>query len=109
MDIEELKRIYSSQKDTEYAVGEQLITYIENGVNISTENVTDVTARIREKMIRHFTIKTIPGKNSGDLFRLIHLLSLSTNSRMITAAAANTMTMIPSIVQQCVTLELIYS
>ncbi len=53
MDIEELKRIYSSQKDTENAVGEQLITYIENGVNISTENVTDVTARIREKMIRH--------------------------------------------------------
>ena len=31
-------------------IGDQLITYIEDGVNINTKNVTDVTARIREKM-----------------------------------------------------------
>ena len=48
--IEELKILYDSQKDLESTVGEQLITYIEDGVNINTKNVTDVTARIREKM-----------------------------------------------------------
>lgn len=48
--IEELKILYDSQKDTESIVSEQLITYIEDGVNINTENVTDVAARIREKM-----------------------------------------------------------
>lgn len=48
--IEELKGLYDSQKDTESVVGDQLITYIEDGVNINTKNVTDVAARIREKM-----------------------------------------------------------
>ena len=48
--IEELKTLYHSQKDAESIVGDQLITYIEDGVNINTKNVTDVTARIREKM-----------------------------------------------------------
>ena len=48
--IEELKSIYDFQKDSESIVGDQLITYIEDGVNINTENVTDVAARIREKM-----------------------------------------------------------
>ena len=31
-------------------VGEHLISYIEDGVKIVTKNVTDVAARIREKM-----------------------------------------------------------
>jgi hypothetical protein len=31
-------------------VGDQLIIYIEEGVNINTKNVSDVAARIREKM-----------------------------------------------------------
>lgn len=48
--IEELKILYDSQKEAESAVGGQLITYIEDGVKINTENVTDVAARIREKM-----------------------------------------------------------
>ena len=30
-----------------YDAGDQLITYIEDGVNINAENVTDVAARIR--------------------------------------------------------------
>ena len=47
---EELKGLYDSQKDTESSVGDRLITYIEDGVNINTKNVTDVAARIREKM-----------------------------------------------------------
>jgi hypothetical protein len=34
-------------------VGDQLITYIEDGVNINTKNVTDVAARIREKMSKN--------------------------------------------------------
>ena len=48
--IEELKSLYGSQRSIESSVGDQLITYIEDGVNINTKNVTDVTARIREKM-----------------------------------------------------------
>lgn len=48
--IEELKSLYDSQRNTESSVGDQLITYIEDCVNINTENVTDVAARIREKM-----------------------------------------------------------
>ena len=39
-----------TQKDSESIVGDQLITYIEDGVNINAENATDVAARIREKM-----------------------------------------------------------
>ena len=31
-------------------MGDQLIIYIEEGVNINTKNVSDVAARIREKM-----------------------------------------------------------
>jgi len=48
--FEELKNLYDSQKDTESLVGNQLISYIEDGVKINTKNVTDVAARIREKM-----------------------------------------------------------
>ncbi len=48
--VEELKNLYDSQKDTESLVGNQLISYIEDGVKINTKNVTDVAARIREKM-----------------------------------------------------------
>jgi predicted transcriptional regulator len=50
--IEELKILYDSQKDTESVVSDQLITYIEDGVNINTKNVTDVAARIRENMCK---------------------------------------------------------
>ena len=48
--IAELKRLYDHQKSTESRIGDQLITYIEDGVNINTKNVTDVAARIQEKM-----------------------------------------------------------
>ena len=48
--IEELKSLYAYQRNAESAVGGQLITYIEDGVNINTKNVTDVAARIRAKM-----------------------------------------------------------
>lgn len=48
--IEELKNLYDSQKDAESLVGNQLISYIEDGVKIDTKNVTDVATRIREKM-----------------------------------------------------------
>lgn len=48
--IEELKNLYDSQKNAESLVGNQLISYIEDGVKINTKNVTDVAARIREKM-----------------------------------------------------------
>lgn len=48
--IEELKAMYNKQKETESLVGDQLITYIDDGVKITTKNVTDVAARIREKM-----------------------------------------------------------
>ena len=48
--IEELKSLYGSQRNMETAVGDQLITYIEDGANITTNNVTDVVTRIREKM-----------------------------------------------------------
>ena len=50
MSIEELKNRYISRKDTETIVGNQMITYIEDGVNINTENAAEVAARIREKM-----------------------------------------------------------
>ena len=48
--IEELKSLYAHQRNAESVVGGQLITYIEDGVNINTKNVTDVAARIRAKM-----------------------------------------------------------
>ena len=48
--VEELKNLYDSQKDTESFIGNQLITYIEDGVKINTKNMRDVAARIREKM-----------------------------------------------------------
>ena len=48
--IEELKTLYDSQKAAESLVGGQLISYIEDGAKIDTTNVTDVAARIREKM-----------------------------------------------------------
>ena len=48
--IEELKNLYDSQRNTESDVGDQLIIYIEEGVNINTKNVSDVAACIREKM-----------------------------------------------------------
>ena len=50
MSIEELKTLYDSQKAAESLVGEHLISYIEDGVKIETKNVSDVAARIREKM-----------------------------------------------------------
>ena len=50
--VEELRILYDSQRDTEYSVGNQLISYIEGGASINTENVVDVAARIREKMNR---------------------------------------------------------
>jgi len=50
--VGELKEIYDSQRKTEDFVGNQLITYINDGVPVTTENVADVTARIREKMKR---------------------------------------------------------
>ena len=48
--IDELKALYDSQKEAESIVGEHLISYIEDGVKIDTKNITDVAARIREKM-----------------------------------------------------------
>ena len=48
--IEELKILYDSQKDAESILCDQLITYSKDGVNINTKNVSDVAARIREKM-----------------------------------------------------------
>ena len=50
MSIEDLTIMYDSQKGSESIVGDQLITYIEEGANINTKNVTDVAARIREKI-----------------------------------------------------------
>ncbi len=47
---EELKILYNAQRVAESFVGDQLITYIEDGANINTRNVTDVAARIRDKM-----------------------------------------------------------
>ena len=48
--VEELRNLYNSQKDSESFVGSQLISYIEDGFKLDTKNVTDVAARIREKM-----------------------------------------------------------
>ncbi len=48
--IDELKDLYESQRHMESAVGNQLIRYIEDGVNINSKNVMEVTACIREKM-----------------------------------------------------------
>ena len=50
--IDELKSIYDSQKNEETLIGDQLITYAEEGVDITVKNATDVAARIREKMNR---------------------------------------------------------
>ena len=50
--IDELKSIYDSQKNEESLIGDQLITYAEEGVNINVKNAADVAARIREKMNR---------------------------------------------------------
>ncbi len=48
--LEDLKALYDSRRDTESNVGEQLITYIEDGTKINTRNVKDVAAMIREKI-----------------------------------------------------------
>ena len=48
--IEELRNLYAFQKTAESAIGDQLITYIKDDVNINTKNVKEVAARIREKM-----------------------------------------------------------
>ena len=48
--VEELKAIYNSQKAAESLVSGHLVSYIEDGVKRDTKNVTDVAARIREKM-----------------------------------------------------------
>ena len=50
--IKELKAIFDSRRNMEARIGDQMITYIEDGVNINTKNVEDVTARIREKLNR---------------------------------------------------------
>ena len=50
--IEELKAIFYSRRNMEARIGDQMITYIEDGVNINTKNVEDVAARIREKLNR---------------------------------------------------------
>lgn len=50
--IDELKAIYDSQKESESFIGDQLITYAEEGVNITMKNAAEVAARIREKMNR---------------------------------------------------------
>ena len=49
---DELKALFNYQRASESIVGDQLITYIEDGVPVNTKNVTDVAARIREKMNR---------------------------------------------------------
>ena len=48
--IGELKSLYNSQRNTESFVRDQLITYIEDGLNVNTKNAADVTAKIRERM-----------------------------------------------------------
>lgn len=48
--VEELRNLYNSRKDSESFVGSQLISYIEDGFKPDTKNVTDVAARIRERM-----------------------------------------------------------
>ncbi len=48
--IEELKNLYDSQNGIEALVGDQLISYMENGISMNMKNVTNVAARIREKM-----------------------------------------------------------
>ena len=50
--IKELKAIFDSRRNMEARIGDQMITYIEDGVNINTKNVEDVAARIREKLNR---------------------------------------------------------
>lgn len=52
LSISDLKNLYDSQRDAESHVADRLITYIENGNTITTKNVKDVAARIREKMIQ---------------------------------------------------------
>ena len=49
---DELKALFNHQRASESTVGDQLITHIEDGVPVNTKNVTDVAARIREKMNR---------------------------------------------------------
>lgn len=49
---DELKALFNHQRASESTVGDQLITYIEDGIPVNTKNVTDVAARIREKMNR---------------------------------------------------------
>jgi hypothetical protein len=50
--VKELKSIYQSQKEIEFSIGNQLITYVEENVHIDTKNVADIADRIREKMSR---------------------------------------------------------
>ncbi len=50
--IKELKAIFDSRRNMEARIGDQMITYIEDGVNINTKNVEDVAACIREKLNR---------------------------------------------------------
>ena len=50
MPIDELKQLYQTQRETEAAIGGQLIEYIDGGLKITTANVEDVASRIRQKM-----------------------------------------------------------
>ncbi|MBQ6546025.1 MAG: hypothetical protein IJL72_09825 [Lachnospiraceae bacterium] len=50
MSREELKRLYDSQKNAESLIRNQLLTYLEDGADINTHNITEVIRIIREKM-----------------------------------------------------------
>ena len=47
---DELQAYYDMQNKMELEVGDKIITYINEGANINTKNVDEVTAKIREKM-----------------------------------------------------------
>ena len=48
--IDELQAYYDMQNKMEHEVGDKIVTYINEGANINTKNVDEVTAKIREKM-----------------------------------------------------------
>ena len=50
LSISDLRNLYNSQKETEFHVADRLISYIDDGGKITTKNVKEVAARIREKM-----------------------------------------------------------
>jgi hypothetical protein len=50
LSISDLRNLYNSQRETEFHVADRLISYIDDGGKITTKNVKEVAARIREKM-----------------------------------------------------------